>query len=235
VASDSVSDYEGHMGHPNVQQLPYLSAVFQEVLRESSPTISPCSMLHWQRSSIFPPRQKKSSGSTSISNTWKSSVNGTANRLPGLELQSRADLLDCAIAAHSMDLVHGATHFRVCGSGAGDGENRDVAAELGRFSVVLQLPSAEGSPVTETPYESLRSLQPIMKLVSPELIAELAIRHDFKQLRTRVDTLPTGKEIPCRLFALAAEGRLSVRNSGFLPGPLNSILGFCAAVVLVRW
>jgi len=198
-----VSDYEGHMGHPAVQQLPYLSAVFQEVLRESQP--NDIAVLGCSTGNGFehiPSSTKKIIG-IDVNQQYLEVVRQRyGDRLPGLELIC-ADLLDCAIAAHSMDLVHGALIFEYVDPAPVMERIATWLRAGGVFSVVLQLPSAEGSPVTETPYESLRSLQPIMKLVSPELIAELAIRHDFKQLRTRVDTLPTGKKFHVGLFALA--------------------------------
>ncbi len=202
-----VSDYEGHMSHPAVQQLPYLSAVFQEVLREFQP--NDIAVLGCSTGNGFehiPSSTKKIIGIDINPQYLDVTRRKHGDRLHGLELVC-ADILDCTIAAHSMDLIHGALIFEYVDPAPAMDRIATWLRPGGVFSAVLQLPSADGSPVTETPYESLRSLQPVMKLVSPELIAEMAIRHGFKQLRTRVDTLPTGKRFQVGLFVSAQRAR----------------------------
>lgn len=202
-----VSDYEGHMSHPAVQQLPYLNAVFREILLEFQP--SEIAVLGCSAGNGFehiPPSTKRIIG-IDINPKYLDVVRRRhGDRLPGLELVC-ADILDCTIAAHSMDLVHGALFFEYVDPAAAMERIATWLRAGGVLSLVLQLAAAHGSPVTETPYESLRSLQAIMKLASPELIQDLASRHGLEPLRTRVDTLPTGKRFHVGLYVPAATAR----------------------------
>jgi SAM-dependent methyltransferase len=146
-----VSDYEGHMGHPAVQQLPYLSAVFQEVLLEFQP--KDIAVLGCSTGNGFehiPTSTRKIIG-VDINPQYLDVVRQRyGDRLPGLDLIC-ADIFNCTIAAHSIDLIHGALIFEYVDPAPAMERVATWLRPGGVFSAVLQLPSADGSPVTETP------------------------------------------------------------------------------------
>jgi ubiquinone/menaquinone biosynthesis C-methylase UbiE len=122
-----------------------------------------------------------------------------ASGLPGLRLLC-SDVADADIEPGTLDHVHAGLIFEYVK--AGDLLERAAAwlKPAGVLSVVLQLESAESGPVTETPYESLMLLDPVMKLVDPEVLAAKA--EDLGLVRRKSFTvgLPRGKEFQVIYF-----------------------------------
>ena len=93
-------------------------------------------------------------------------------RLPGLQVIC-GDVRSVEIEAGFLDHVHAGLIFEYVKTKR---LMKRIAAWLktgGVMSVVLQLPSSESEPVTDTSYDSLKLLEPVMRLVDPaEVSAE---------------------------------------------------------------
>jgi SAM-dependent methyltransferase len=195
------------MSHPAVQQLPYLSAVFREVLCEFQP--DEIAVLGCSAGNGFdhiPPSTKRIVGIDINPQYVDVARRRHGDRLPGLDLVC-GDILECSIAAHSIDLVHGALIFEYVDAAAVMERIATWLRPGGVLSIVLQLSSPHSGTVTATPFDSLRSLEAKMKLVRPALIEDLAAGRGLRPIRARVDTLPTGKAFHVAVYALAGTGR----------------------------
>lgn len=69
--------------------------------------------------------------------------------------------------------------------------------------MVLQQPSARSSPVTPTPYLSLRGLGSILRLVDPEeLLRQMASTHGLKERESRRIELKQKKSLHLGRYSL---------------------------------
>ena len=126
-----------------------------------------------------------------------------ASAVAGLELYC-ADIQNEILALQPVDLVYAALVF----------EYVDVAAALrsisrmcrpnGLLAVVLQLPKQGVEAVTSSPFESLKKLKSIMRLVPPEELARSAQAEGFDGLSHETITLASGKQFAHLLFRLSA-------------------------------
>ena len=113
--------------------------------------------------------------------------------LPGLNLVE-ADLESWSPADAAYDLIHCALVLeyvdpcRVLSQAA-----RGLTPD-GVVVIVLQLETCDVPAVTETRYESLRRLQPLMRLHSPDEIRAHARRAALLEVAAIRERLPTGKE-----------------------------------------
>ncbi|MCX6169772.1 MAG: class I SAM-dependent methyltransferase [Ignavibacteriales bacterium] len=164
-----LEDYEGHMSASNVQQLQMLDELFEEILNEFSPK-SLCVL-----------------GSTA-GNGFQHLIQRTIDRVVGIDINFKytsecrawfiqdisnlqlicADLNEIELADSVFDLIHAALIF----------EYVDVEKLLtkiyrwlkpsGILSVVLQLPCENSGAVSETQFQSVKVLEPFIKLVEPD-------------------------------------------------------------------
>jgi len=74
----------------------------------------------------------------------------------------------------------------------------------GSLAAVLQMPSNSITDVTPSPYRSLRSLEPIMRLVAPDELRHYASETGFSQVSSRVLLSPGGKEFSLEEFQKGA-------------------------------
>lgn len=188
------SDYEGHMGLDSVRQLQALSQLFAEVLAEVRPrrvAVPGCTT-----GNGF---EHLDPGSTELllalnlnPEYLRVARRRFAHRLPGL-VTVQADLRRPPVLPHAFDLVHCALVLEYLEPAPLLAEQARWLAPGGVLSVVLQLPSATSAPVSDTPYPSLRSLEPLMLLVPPELVDRVARASGLQALSAREVPLPRGK------------------------------------------
>jgi len=74
----------------------------------------------------------------------------------------------------------------------------------GTLGAILQLPSAALPAVTSSPFQSLQSLAPVMRLIRPEQLQAAAEAAQFVQLSSRCIELPSGKRFQTQIFRAAA-------------------------------
>jgi hypothetical protein len=200
-----VADYEGHMASSAVQQLGYLNEVFREVLAETRPAalaVPGCTTGNGFEH--LPAETARVIGIDVHPGYLDMLRERFAHRLPGLELIC-ADVRDPLLAFDSMDLVHCALVLEYVRPEDVVGRFAGWLRRGGALSVVLQLPFGEHAPVTETPYTSVRVLEPCLHLVEPERLDELAAAAGLCAVRRRIDTLPTGKQFFVALYRAPAK------------------------------
>jgi hypothetical protein len=198
------ADYEGHMASAAVQQLGYLNGIFREVLAETRPgalAVPGCTTGNGFEH--LPAETARVIGIDIHPEYLDTLRERFAHRLPNLELIC-ADVRDPALDFHSLDLVHCALLLEYVRPEEVVGKLAGWLRRGGTLSVVLQLPLGEHAPVTETPFTSVRVLEPCLHLVPPERLGELTAAAGLRAVRRRIDTLPTGKQFFVALYR--AEG-----------------------------
>lgn len=194
-------DYEGHMSASNVDQLQMLNKIFADVLNDFDPqttAVLGCTMGNGFEHLIN--KNIERIIGVDINHEYLAICkNRFEKSLPQLELIC-ADLNELEIANESFDLIHAALIFEY------------VEVELllskiscwlkpdGRLSVVLQLKSEMSEPISETPYQSLKLLNTVMKLVEPEEFREQAGKYILKETRNDKIKLQSGKSFSILLF-----------------------------------
>lgn len=104
------------------------------------------------------------------------------------------DFAACDLEAASMDMVHCGLFLEYVDPQIVLAKARAWLGEGGVLSIVLQLASAGHDKVADTEYkEILRSLEPVMRLVDPDHLDELAAGAGFRRETRTVRTLDTGK------------------------------------------
>lgn len=201
------SDYDEHMSSPTVGQSQYLAEVFGTLLRAHAPQrLAVLGCATGNGFDAIPPETARVVGIDINPRYLARLERRFGQTLPGLELIC-ADLgeADAALAGLDgvFDLVHAALVFEYVDPAVV--LERVVAwlREGGLLSVVLQRPAAHAGRVTETPFTSLRALEPIMKLVEPAALEALADRAGLRCEAARVDTLPSGKPFYLGVFRRA--------------------------------
>ncbi len=195
-----VADYEGHMASSAVQQLGYLNEVLREVLAETRPAALAVPGCTTGNGFEHIPAETARVVGIDIHPEYLDTLRERfAQRLPGLEIIC-ADVRDASLAFESLDLIHCALLLEYVPPEDVVGKFAGWLRRGGVLSVVLQLPFGEHAPVTETPYTSVRVLEPCLRLVPPERMDELAAAAGLSAVRRRIDTLPTGKQFYVALY-----------------------------------
>ena len=187
-------DYEGHMSAPNVLQLQMLNKIFADVLNKF-PHKSICILGCTTGNGFEHLTNEKVERiiGVDINNKFLTVCKKQyGNKLPKLELIC-ADLTELDFPNGSFDLIHSALIF----------EYVDVDKLLlkifrwlkpnGILSVVLQLPGETSAPVSETTYQSLKLLNPVMKLVNVEDLKTKAENNELNEIQNYKINLQTGK------------------------------------------
>lgn len=187
-------EYEGHMSAPSVMQLQMLDEIFESVLNDFSPR-SICVL-----------------GSTA-GNGFQHMVNREFDRVVGIDINPGfvgecrnwfvedvknlqlicADLNELELINPEFDLIHAALIF----------EYIDVDALLikisrwlkpnGILSVVLQMPCKDSALVSESPFQSVKILLPIIKLIEPKIFIKKAKKNGLLLSKETEIKLSTGK------------------------------------------
>lgn len=187
------TDYEGHMGSPSVGQLAYLGSVFAELLGRYAPrSLAVVGCATGNGLEHVGPNTIRTVGLDLNPEYLETARRRFAHRLPGLELL-QIDLSAPGPALEPFDLVHCALVLEYLEPAAAVTKLAGWLAPGGILSVVLQLPVPDHGPVSRTPFRSLESLAPLMRLVEPEHLGQLAAGAGLQHLESRVDTLPSGK------------------------------------------
>jgi SAM-dependent methyltransferase len=188
------TDYEGHMGSPSVGQLTYLSAVFAEVLGRCTPrSLAVVGCATGNGFEHVGPGTVRTVGLDLNPEYLEVARRRFADRLPGLELL-QADLSVPGPALGPFDLVHCALVLEYLDPAPAVNRLASWLAPGGVLSVVLQLPMPAHGPVSRTPFRSLESLAPSMRLVDPVQLGEMTLAAGLSCVQSRVDTLPSGKQ-----------------------------------------
>jgi SAM-dependent methyltransferase len=188
------ADYEAHMADPAVGQLSFLSRVFREALETHRPerlVILGCTTGNGFEH-IDPDVTKRIVG-IDISDAYLDVARRRfAARLPGLELIC-SDVLDVELDPERCDLIAASLFFEYIDPAA---VLRQCARWLrpgGVLVTVLQLPCDASPAVSTTSITSVRSLEPIMRLVPPDRFEAEAREAGFTPIDARTEMLDSGK------------------------------------------
>jgi ubiquinone/menaquinone biosynthesis C-methylase UbiE len=161
-------DYEGHMSHDSVGQLQALNRIFAEIVVTFEPRhLAVIGCATGNGFEHIRPEVTESVIAVDINADYLAILEERYRAgLPGLRVVCE-DVAKVRIDPDSLDHVHAGLIFEYV-----DVKPllKRVAAWLktgGVLSVVLQMPSPDSTPVTETSYDSLKLLEPVMQLVDP--------------------------------------------------------------------
>ena len=195
----SPEDYEGHMSSSNVGQLEALSKIFGSVIQKIHP--KSIMILGSSTGNGF----EHLTGEEKIIGVDINPVyldqckNRFAEKLPNMELIC-ADLDSFDYTGEKLDLIHAALIF----------EYVDVEKLLSKifcwlkqeriFSAVIQMESRTSAAISENEFSSLKILEPIHNLVSPDLFISKSCEAGFKQTDSCEVLLPGEKKFKVMMF-----------------------------------
>lgn len=188
------SDYENHMSAPNVGQLQMLNKIFEDVLDEFNPKsicILGCTtgngfehLINRNINEII--------GIDINKNYLEECYNRFHNSLPQLKLIC-ADLNEIDLHSNKFDLIHAALIFEYVDVKKVLNKIKKWLKHQGILCAVFQLPSENATPVSETPYVSLKSLSSIMTLFDKAEIEKM-IKEKFLLINSYNVNLPQNKK-----------------------------------------
>ena len=187
-------DYEAHMKLPQVGQLPVLAELIREDLERFQPrslAVFGCATGNGFEH-IEPAVTQRVTGVDINPKYLETLSNRHMRRLPGLRL-IESDILALEAPDEPFDLVHAALIFEYVDPAAALEIVTSWIGPSGNLTVILQLPSNSSNPVTSTPYESVRVLSPLLKLVEPDQFEQLARERGLSSVDSRSIALPSGK------------------------------------------
>lgn len=189
------ADYEGHMSHASVRQLQALNDLFCEIVKTFEPrrlVVLGCATGNGFEH--IRPDVTEAVFAVDVNQSYLDLVGERfGNRLPGLELVC-SDVLDADLEPESFDHVHAGLIFEYVKPPR---LLRRIASWLepsGVLSVVIQLPSDRSAPVTDTSYQSLKLLEPVMRLVDPADLTAAARKVGLSERRSSNVDLQSGKK-----------------------------------------
>lgn len=182
------------MSSPHVKQAQFLNRIFREALIAYAPR------------SVAVPGCATGNGFEHLDAAITARVTGIdinreylealhsrfSERLPGLELVC-SDLSEFELKEGAFDLIYCALVFEYLDPAVLMKKAAGWLNEGGTVVVILQLPSEKTGKVSETPYKSLKRLEPIMKLVDPDLIRRAAAESKLTETANHTETLESGK------------------------------------------
>lgn len=187
-----VDQYEGHMGHTSVRQFQYLSFVLEEQLDRFQPErlLIPGISTGNGLEHVNPDVTRRITGLDIQPDYLEVTRERFGDRLPGLNLVNQDllkwkpdgvyDLVYCALVLEYMDPIRAIEALSA------------ALAKDGMLVVLLQLPG-KGVSVSNSPFEGVRVLEPVMNLVEPDVVRKAAADCHLKQAEKRVDLLKSGK------------------------------------------
>jgi len=188
------ADYEAHMSSPNVDQFAFLGMTFKEAL--SRHDCSAVALLGCATGNGLEYIDRYATGKVTVIDINPEYLEILRQRheksVPGLEI-IEADVQTCELEKQAYSFIFAGLVFEYI-----DLEKvlPRIAKSLQRKGVmiaVLQLPAKDVKKVTETPYASLKKLESIMHLVSPQVFKAMAYEAGLQELESEIVTLESGK------------------------------------------
>jgi trans-aconitate methyltransferase len=188
------ADYEGHMGSPNVDQLSFLANTFREAL-----VLHDCETVAMLGCATGNGLEHVSRDATQrvtaidINPEYLDILRQRyAGTVPGLEIVE-ADLETCSIKNQAYSLIFAGLVFEYLEPWVLLPRIADWLNPEGVMVTVLQLSAKHLERVTETSYASLKKLDKIMKLISPQDFKSMANDAGLLERDVKTVTLQSGK------------------------------------------
>ncbi len=197
----SAEDYEGHMGHPHVAQLDFLASVLRELLEDLRPEslAVPGSAMGTGFEHIDPGVTLRVLALDIQGEYLRILRKRHGERLPGLHALE-TDLSDFEYDGESFDLVYAALIFEYLDPAMLVRRLSGWLRQGGTLATVLQLPVEEQVNVSDTPFEGVRILEPMIQLVDPEALKGAAASAGLHLRGETVRRLDSGKEFHVARF-----------------------------------
>lgn len=211
------SDYEGHMGSSEVQQLQFLSRVFGRVLdRYRPPALAVVGCSTGNGFEHIDPAVTRTVIGIDVHPEYLALLKDRfERRIPGLSLAC-ADVSNFVLPPRSLDLVHCALVLEYVEPSTVVRRAATWLSPGGVLSVVLQLESSGHDRVTHTGFTSLERLADAMRLVPPSELDVIAGNEGLEGVESSVETLESGKRFHVGAYRRASEEAGSFRQT---PGP----------------
>lgn len=188
------NDYEQHMSSPNVDQLSFLASRFKESVESyDASTIALLGCATGNGLEYVDSRNTQRITAVDINPEYLRILRQRyESRIPGLEI-IEADLEKCDLDDKTYSLVFAGLVFEYLNPRILLMKIANWLHSDGVMIVVLQLQTAHSEKVTTTPYTSLKLLDQIMKLISPEELKAQAESVKLRETKARTVTLKSHK------------------------------------------
>ena len=187
-------DYEGHMASPEVRQAQFLNDIFKSVLQMYEPqsiAVLGCSAGNGFEN-IDPSVTQKVIGVDINPDYLEVLQDRYGSSLPDLKLIC-TDLAELELEAGSCDLIFCGLIFEYVDPKDLVSKIRQWLSMNGKLIVVLQLPSENSKMISETKYESLRRLKPVMRLVDPQAFQRACAQAGYTEVCAYTQLLKSKK------------------------------------------
>ena len=162
-----LSDYEGHMSSPQVQQLGVLADLFAEALAHRSPvSVAILGIAGGNGLDRIDNTITKRIVGLDVNPFYLEAVHERYPDLAGLELHC-INLAESLAELEPVELVHAALVFEHAGTGRCLDNALGLVGSKGTLSVVLQLPSLVAENVAPSAFSSMQNLKSDFSLVHP--------------------------------------------------------------------
>lgn len=197
-----LADYEGHMASPEVAQAKLLGDIFERILQVRAPaSVAILGCAGGNGFDRIDPQVTTRVVGIDINPLYVAKARERfQRRLPGLELVV-ADLQEGGVSCAPVDLVFAALLFEYVETDAVLASVRRLLNSRGLLTTVVQLPSVDGPTVTPSPFASLQSLSPCLRLLSPETLRDRAAVHGLSEVECERVASPGGKSFQVQTFA----------------------------------
>lgn len=196
------SDYEGHLGSPKVAQLTLLAQTFKEVLnKHESKSIALLGCATGNGLEYINNKATKRITAIDINPEYLEILRQRFEySLPRLEIVE-ADLEKCTIENQAYTLVFAGLIFEYLKPQALLNKIASCLCPGGVMVSILQLPAGHLAKVSDTPYASLKSLNSIMKLISPQQFQSMTNKAGLREIEANVITIESGKPFYISTYA----------------------------------
>lgn len=209
-----LADYEGHMSLPQVGQARLLAEILEGALRQHSPrSVAVIGCAGGNGFERIRPETTARVVAVDLNPAYVARVRERfASRLPGLE-PIAGDIQSPEVGFAPVDLIFAGLLLEYVDPDVALRRFRSWLRAPGILTTVIQAECATSAAVTPSPFASLRTLAPVMRLVRPEVLCERAGRAGFREIARRTEVAGGGKEFTVQTFVLPGT------DPGAPPGP----------------
>ncbi len=195
-----LSDYEGHMNSPEVQQLSALADLFAEAVGQCRPaSIAILGIAGGNGLDHIDGSVTKRVVGLDLNPDYLDAARARYPSLPGLELHC-IDLAGSIGNIRPVQLVHAALVFEHAGADRCLDNALALVEPGGTLAVVLQLPTTVAQAVAATPFPSMQNLKTHFTLIDSNWLSRTLEARRFHLVSVTQRSLPAGKAFWMGLF-----------------------------------
>jgi len=188
-----LSDYEGHMNSPEVQQLSALADLFAEALARCRPvSVAILGIAGGNGLDRIDSGVTKRIVGLDCNPTYLDAVQARYPFLPGLDLHC-VDLAGSIDDLAPVQMVHVALVFEHAGTDRCLDNALALVEPGGSLAVVLQLPTTVAQAVAATPFPSMQNLKTHFTLIDSAWLSRTLEARGFHLVSVTQRSLPAGK------------------------------------------